>query len=238
MNPSGFYGKLPSKGDFVSRNLPYEFIDSWDKWLQKSLSYSQQLLDDKWKDYFQQSPMWCFALAPGIFLNQAAAGVIAPSNDRVGRSFPLTIVSLAELTADPWDLMAQQPAWYRQACSAMKQRFDQDNSLQAFTGKVGALELLPAVVDAAHGALNRSSPGADYCYSVNEPSQLDHVAHKARQQMRQTDSIAGSLWWHSGTDTINACLLVCRNLPGPGQFAGFLTGNWQQSGWTIVEDSC
>src|SRR5690606_36950533 len=29
----GFYGKLPSRGDFVSRRLPADFIGQWDAWL-------------------------------------------------------------------------------------------------------------------------------------------------------------------------------------------------------------
>ncbi|MCK5122292.1 MAG: DUF2094 domain-containing protein, partial [Methylococcales bacterium] len=28
----GFYGKLPSVGDFVSRRLSQDFISSWDVW--------------------------------------------------------------------------------------------------------------------------------------------------------------------------------------------------------------
>ena len=30
----GFFGKLPSHGDFLSRRLPRSFVDPWDSWLQ------------------------------------------------------------------------------------------------------------------------------------------------------------------------------------------------------------
>jgi type VI secretion system protein ImpM len=235
MNPSGFYGKLPIKGDFVSRNLPYEFIDNWDKWLQKSLAHSQELLGDQWKEYFQHSPVWCFALATGVCLNQTAAGVIAPSGDRVDRSFPLTIVAPAGLTVDPWYLAAQQQLWYKQACQVIARRLDQNISLQTFTDQVSALELPQNVAGTAAVPPHRSSAGTDYCYAFSAQSQLDDVLRQACQQSLQIDMTAGSLWWHSGTGTIPACLLVCRNLPGPKQFAGMLTGSWQQYNWTVVD---
>ena len=33
MAGGGFYGKLPSEGDFVTRRLPWEFTSAWDDWL-------------------------------------------------------------------------------------------------------------------------------------------------------------------------------------------------------------
>ena len=32
MTTLGFYGKLASRGDFVSRALPQSFIGPWDSW--------------------------------------------------------------------------------------------------------------------------------------------------------------------------------------------------------------
>jgi type VI secretion system protein ImpM len=29
----GFYGKLPTAGDFVTRRLPIDFVRVWDRWL-------------------------------------------------------------------------------------------------------------------------------------------------------------------------------------------------------------
>ena len=40
----GFYGKLPSIGDFVSRRLPSDFIRPWDQWLQETLYLSKKEL--------------------------------------------------------------------------------------------------------------------------------------------------------------------------------------------------
>ena len=44
MNAAGFYGKLPSEGDFVTRRLPWEFTSAWDAWLQQGVHASRAAL--------------------------------------------------------------------------------------------------------------------------------------------------------------------------------------------------
>ncbi|OGI58559.1 MAG: type VI secretion-associated protein, partial [Candidatus Muproteobacteria bacterium RBG_19FT_COMBO_61_10] len=34
MSGPGVYGKLPTHGDFIQRNLPSAFVRQWDVWLQ------------------------------------------------------------------------------------------------------------------------------------------------------------------------------------------------------------
>ncbi len=43
---TAFYGKLPAKGDFITRNLPRDFIDRWDDWLQSGMHASREALGD------------------------------------------------------------------------------------------------------------------------------------------------------------------------------------------------
>jgi type VI secretion system protein ImpM len=47
-NAPGFYGKVTTHGDFVTRRLPRSFIDSWDEWLQLGLQHSKQRLGNAW----------------------------------------------------------------------------------------------------------------------------------------------------------------------------------------------
>ena len=39
----GFYGKMPSRGDFVRRGLPDSFVDPWDAWLQDMMAHTQSV---------------------------------------------------------------------------------------------------------------------------------------------------------------------------------------------------
>lgn len=109
---SGWYGKIPSLGDFASRRLPPHFIGAWDAWLQHSIAASRATLGSRWLDIYLLSPIWRFALLPGVIGEHAWAGLMMPSVDKVGRHFPLTFalpfadqqpdVTAAIFTAQDW----------------------------------------------------------------------------------------------------------------------------------------
>ena len=87
----GWYGKLPSLGDFASRRLPVEFIKAWDACLQEVIPASRDALGERWLDVYLTMPIWRFVFLPGVVTRSGWAGVFMPSVDRVGRHFPLTI---------------------------------------------------------------------------------------------------------------------------------------------------
>jgi len=110
---AGWYGKIPSLGDFASRRLPPAFIGTWDSWLQHSMAASRAALGDRWLDIYLTSPIWRFALMPEALDSSAWAGVLMPSVDKVGRHFPLTLAlelaldrrvdaATTILSAEPW----------------------------------------------------------------------------------------------------------------------------------------
>ena len=104
----GWYGKLPSLGDFASRRLEADFIEPWDLWLGEGLQAQRSTFGEGWLDAYLDTPPWRFLLSPGALRGVrpelAFAGVLVPSVDRVGRHFPLTLVAslsrLPELAAE------------------------------------------------------------------------------------------------------------------------------------------
>ena len=91
MSTCGFYGKLPSQGDFVTRRLPWEFTAAWDDWMQQGMLASREALGDRWLELYLSAPIWRFQLAPGVCGPLGWRGVFFASVDRVGRYFPLTL---------------------------------------------------------------------------------------------------------------------------------------------------
>ncbi len=98
---AGYFGKVPSKGDFVSANLPGSFIDPWDEWLRLTLLHSRERLGEAARIAFLSSPVWRFVLAPGVCGPQGWAGVLASSADRVGRTYPLTLAMAVPPYSNP-----------------------------------------------------------------------------------------------------------------------------------------
>lgn len=93
----GFFGKLPSVGDFVSRGLDRSRIEAVDGWFQRGLGALQQS-DTDWLSAYLVAPVWCFAVPAGLWGEQACGGALMASVDRVGRYFPLMV--LADLDDD------------------------------------------------------------------------------------------------------------------------------------------
>ncbi len=85
----GWFGKLPSLGDFASRRLPDAFVHAWDEWLQQGLAHAAGAFDARWRDGAGASRFW---LSAGVLGEPGRVGLLLPSRDRVGRRFPLTIV--------------------------------------------------------------------------------------------------------------------------------------------------
>lgn len=104
----GYYGKLPSQGDFIRHHADVAFVRSWDQWLQEGISASRAQLGAGWQTAYENAPIWRFCLGAGLCGPEPLIGVLMPSADRVGRCFPLTLflrlktgVSALALDAEP-----------------------------------------------------------------------------------------------------------------------------------------
>jgi type VI secretion system protein ImpM len=80
----GWYGKLPSAGDFIGRGSRLR-IKALDLWLSEGFARARQLPGVP----SEASPIWNFALPKIALDGSAMLGVLAPSEDRVGRKFAL-----------------------------------------------------------------------------------------------------------------------------------------------------
>ncbi|MBR0655416.1 type VI secretion system-associated protein TagF [Plastoroseomonas arctica] len=90
----GIYGKMPAHGDFVRRGLPSSFVAPWDAWLAAGVAAAREQLDAGFAAVWDEAPAWRFSLPAGVCGPDAVAGVMLPSEDTVGRRFPLTAAAL------------------------------------------------------------------------------------------------------------------------------------------------
>lgn len=207
----GFYGKLASRGDFVSRGLPQSFIQPWDQWLAAGLLASQEQLGSAWLETYLVSPLWRFALAPGVCGPQAVAGVLMPSIDRVGRYFPLTVaVTLApDESLTGW---LQADGWFEQAEALMLDSLEAEAGFADFeTGlqRLSAPHAAPWIASQVDASLQR--------FAATE-------AHTRMAALAEHTCIGSSLWWGRGGEHIQPGLWRCPGLPAASDFARALLG--------------
>ena len=108
----GFYGKLPTYGDFIQKRLPSDFINPWHEWLQTGMVTCRERDPEGWLTYYLNCPAWSFVLAAGICGQQAVAGVTIPSVDRVGRYFNFTMASILPADVVPMVFASTQSDWF------------------------------------------------------------------------------------------------------------------------------
>jgi type VI secretion system protein ImpM len=88
---AGFYGKVPTAGDFIARRVSRDSMSRWDDWLQHGLyriRNASALAASGARQH--RTPIWNFAVPPGV-AGEPLIGLIGASCDRVGRRFPFTL---------------------------------------------------------------------------------------------------------------------------------------------------
>lgn len=241
---AGWYGKLPTVGDFASRRLDASFIEPWDHWLGTGLQAQRDRLGDAWLEPFVQSPAWRFVLGPGVLpsldAQQVVAGVLMPSVDRVGRYFPLTLAGLVGRGPLGAGEMESLLAWIDRVENTAIEALHADWSIDELEQ---ALASLPSPVSACHGSdalggvrdglLDVLDAGGGFVESapVQTRSDLASVfapllgAAGAAPAAARTPA-AGlrgvSLWMADGAGSPQ--LLASRGLPDPDAFARMFGG--------------
>jgi type VI secretion system protein ImpM len=204
---TGYFGKVSTHGDFVTRRLPGALVEAWDGWLQGGVQASRARLGAQWLQHYLSSPVWRFAIAPGVLGPEGLGGVMMPSVDRVRRYFPLMIAALGAPPLLDW--FRHHGGWYDAIEDLALESLD-----PAFT--------LARLDEAPEPELALSSaPGAGWRFPLE--TDLSAVASAAFQ--------GHSLWWSEGAPGIEASLLVCQGMPQAQAFAAMLDGSWQASGW-------
>lgn len=225
---AGFFGKLPSRGDFIGRYLPRSFLEPWDGWLQAAIAQSRNQLGEAWRDAYCISPIWRFAISDGLCGPAGYAGVLMPSVDRVNRYYPLVIAAPLPLGWPLVTLPTAGEAWFQQAEQLALAALQQDVlDLEEFSQRVNALGAPP---DAGFAESGPPTGKAWHC-PLPEALPLSRTAPALAGYLLRRAFARPSLWWTEGSDCIARCLLICDGLPPIEGFAALLAGDWEKRGW-------
>jgi len=239
----GIYGKLPSHGDFLQRRVPPEFLRPWDNWLQAAIAASRTALAQQWADVYLTSPVWRFALSARACGRSPIAGLMAPSVDRVGRFFPLTLM---------WPLPPELPPL---AFASMTQNAlapAEQLLIDGLTAEELDFEHFDAQVSLLAPPLEALLRGAAQLFEPEDLDQLTcgqnvawHIptgasgsvlrplgALLARSLQAQYQPV--SVWWTDGSAVIEPCCLLVRGMPAPEAFVSLLDGSWNSGEWRCV----
>lgn len=90
----GYFGKLPSAGDFLRGGVAGEPASGFERWIEQGMQYGGSRRSN-WAQAFDAGAIYGFIYRapPSVAAVSVIAGVVRPSRDTVGRRFPLVIFS-------------------------------------------------------------------------------------------------------------------------------------------------
>jgi type VI secretion system protein ImpM len=211
----GLFGKMPSKGDFVSYGMERPFLDLWENWLQTGVATSREQLGERWQEVYLHAPIWRFWLGGGI-AGSTVAGALMASVDKVGRYFPLSVCAVAP----PGFRIAPPPEggleqWFSAVepflLHMLEDELEDDPATLA-----AALPPPPLIGDmrsesSVNGRMLRATDG-----------RLDGFFNAIAAEDHATLFGQRSYWWTHGGATVAPQLMVQAGMAAPGLFAELL----------------
>lgn len=217
----GYFGKLPTLGDFVQQVLPQDFVNPWHEWVQRSMAAARESLGEEFLNYYLNCPSWKFLLSPGVCGLQAVAGLTIPSVDKVGRYFNFTFATILPEGVDVCAYALNN----RKGFVALEQLaldiLEQDLSrsvIETRTREVTASFSMPPTTRHQHEAhedhlmisQDHARPFADQSGAL--------LSHLLSQEMDDF-----SIWWYGLEGQTRSQLLVCRGMPTQDAYEKLLT---------------
>lgn len=240
----GLYGKLPSHGDFLRRRVSDAFVSVWDEWLQQSIAASRSSLGQDWLDVYLTSPVWRFACDTGVCGSRAYAGLIAPSVDRVGRYFPLTLVWEVPQGVNPLAVSQLADRWFddveQLVLDAMaEEHVDLEKFDQRFIELGRDLDRVqwasPVELDALDAIGPTSGARAQWQLALgSSPGFAAVLEQLLYARLRETHGPL-TVMWTEGSSRVEPSGLLLSGLPAPSTYAALLSGTWPESGWRVVK---
>lgn len=225
---TGFFGKLPAHGDFIHRGLPGHCINLWDDWLQSVVGATREQLGEHWLDVYLTSPIWRFALSPGVIDEHLWAGISLPSVDRVGRYFPFSILSRAPAQVPATLVIAENDAWYQAMEEVALQALDGHLLIDDMAQRVQATPL-------ATSSLYKRGQGGNGARSVMMLDTEDSPVRSVYPFLLDANLTAAlpcySIWSTRGSDRVEPCVATAQGLPPVANVAAMLTGQWRDWQW-------
>ena len=224
---TGWYGKLPAHGDFVTRRLPPSFIEPWDAWLNKMLLGSRQRLGAGWRDAFLSAPAWRFVLAPGVLGEQGWAGVILPSVDSVGRFFPLTIASaLPSQSMDPVTTVVRAHNWYAEVEPVAHAALAPEAEMETFDAQLRNRRFPADLIAVPENTEETVPPQGRKQRALWIPLGTDFQGEAGLRGLAKPLAEPYSAWLAEESEIFGRSLMLCEKLPAVEQFCAMLNGEW------------
>ncbi|WP_370312031.1 type VI secretion system-associated protein TagF [Sagittula sp.] len=213
----GVMGKHPGFGDFIQSGLSKDVHDALMRWLDKTLSRVREDVGSDWKSWWAQTQPLRFWIGRSV-LDVPVAGVMQPSQDKVGRDYPLILAAENVFLPVPGDGGAtDQSPW-----EALEAHV---TAMAPGKGAASLLEGLTLELPAEGEAERALGPTI---WAHHPEGDLDALLRAAAGADLARGALQRSYWWSAGDDTRLPVWLGCHGLPDAGALRWLLAGQPKQ----------
>ncbi len=150
--PLAWFGKLPSRGDFVRSAHQASLIQTLDRWLSQGIELMSS--QPRWKEVYDRGPKTHFAFL-SVNNPRAIAGHLAASTDACGRRFPFVVAGAFDVAA-PLAFIARAPMALKRPWARFEQATLKACAAEDAGSLFGELAATPIELDTSPAAYEAS----------------------------------------------------------------------------------
>jgi len=214
----GIFGKLPARGDFISRRMPGDMSERLHALLLETLTAGRRSHGEAWLNAYLTAPIWRFAATGRCLGRSAVVGLIMPSVDQVGRHFPVVVLYRLSGDAGAAALLAEAGDWL----DALNEELDID-ALESGLAALPPPEPTRFEPPGAGAQAGQELPWRIDLGAEPEGPGVAAYAELADRALRQGVG-AYSVWSTAGSDQVPPELCVLAGLPDPACLVSFFAG--------------
>lgn len=199
------YGKHPAYGDFLAHGMDHDLLSWFDNWLEGILPPLKEGLGDQWEAAWAAAPPINFWLGPDV-IGAPLMGLFLPSQDKVGRRFPL-IFGLTGVVTPPPLHPAHDEGPYR-ALSAHIAHFQVPKE-----GTRGVTTLIEGFQPPALQGIAFETGQDGALWGHRDDGDLPRLFADALTADADKAQLARSHWWHEALPTRSSGWLGANGLP-------------------------
>ncbi|GAA6172865.1 type VI secretion system-associated protein TagF [Colwellia sp. KU-HH00111] len=222
----GYFGKLPSYGDFIQRNVSPEIIKNLDNWFLQSIENSRAQIGSEWQQLYFNSPIWRFVISQNTVCDKVLSGFMMPSVDKAGRCYPFSVICELDAQVNPFIVARQLDANHKQV---------EEFVLSLLEKQKPNLDEIQQVLDDLYSSCRDSSyygmahyPPCSYAEigSIidNDLNDLSRCNDTFLQSLLTMQKVKITLWWTSGGVGLTPRKRYFSDLPPVETFSSFLRG--------------
>jgi type VI secretion system protein ImpM len=217
----GYFGKIPTLGDFIHHVLPQDFANGFHSWLQHSMANAREHLGDQFLTYYLNCPAWKFLMAAGVCGAQPVVGLTIPSVDRVGRYFNFTLATVLPMDSNPFAYALSNRSGLKSLEILALDILEQDFTREQMD--IAIQEITQQFV-AAPEVRNSVRSGDNYIQvTLDRPLPLADQASTLINHLLSGQMGTYSAWWYGLEGQSNSNLAVCGGLPSTDLYLELLT---------------